>query len=65
MRIGETGSILPGDRWDIIAANNQGTSGTIRDLNLSKTGHLKIAVVQDNGVRFKALHKNVVASARL
>jgi ribosomal protein S4E len=34
-------------------------SGTVRDVNTSKTGHVTITVVQENGDRFKTLDKNV------
>ncbi len=36
-----------------------GRSGIVRDINVSKTGHMTITVVQKNGVRFKTLAKNV------
>jgi hypothetical protein len=35
-------------------------TGTVRDINTSKTGHVTITVVQPNGDRFKTLAKNVV-----
>ncbi len=38
---------------------HQGKSGTVRDINTSKTGHVTITVVQANGERFKTLAKNV------
>jgi hypothetical protein len=31
----------------------------VRDVNLSKTGHVTITVVQRDGVRFKTLARNV------
>ena len=37
-----------------------GKSGTVRDVNTSKTGQVTITVVQANGERFKTLAKNVV-----
>lgn len=49
-----------GDYCDVTAGTHKGKSGIVRDLNTSKTGHLTITVVQDNGVRFKTLGKNVV-----
>lgn len=48
-----------GDFCFVIAGTHKGKSGTVRDLNVSKTGHLTITVVQENGVRFKTLGKNV------
>ena len=43
----------------VIGGTHKGKSGIVRDLNTSKTGHLTITVVQENGVRFKTLAKNV------
>lgn len=48
-----------GDFCNVTAGTHKGKSGIIRDLNISKTGHLTITVVQENGVRFKTLGKNV------
>jgi len=48
-----------GDFCAVIAGTHKGKSGIARDLNISKTGHLTITVVQDSGVRFKTLAKNV------
>lgn len=49
-----------GDYCNVIGGTHKGKSGTVRDLNISKTGHLTITVVQGNGERFKTLAKNVV-----
>jgi len=35
-------------------------SGTVRDINISKSGHNTITVVQKNGIRFKTLGKSVI-----
>ncbi len=48
-----------GDFCAVIAGTHKGKSGIARDLNISKTGHLTITVVQESGVRFKTLAKNV------
>ncbi len=48
-----------GDRCVVTAGTHTGKSGTVRDINVSKTGHTTITVVQKNGVRFKTLAKNV------
>ena len=45
----------------VIAGTHKGKSGTVRDINTSKTGHITITVVQQSGVRFKTLAKNVQA----
>ncbi len=47
----------------MVAGTHKGKSGMARDLNISKTGHLTITVVQANGVRFKTLGRNVVVKA--
>jgi ribosomal protein S4E len=43
----------------VIGGTHVGKSGTVTDINTSKTGHVTITVVQKNGVRFKTLAKNV------
>lgn len=43
----------------VIAGTHKGKSGIIADLHTSKTGHLTLTVIQENGVRFKTLGKNV------
>lgn len=49
-----------GDQCKVVAGTHAGKAGTVRDINLSKTGHITITVEQQNGVRFKTLGKNVV-----
>ena len=49
-----------GDRCEVVAGTHKGKSGVARDLNISKTGHLTITVVQANGERFKTLGRNVM-----
>lgn len=48
-----------GDKCNVIGGTHAGKSGTVEDLNVSKTGHITITVRQKNGVRFKTLGKNV------
>ena len=48
-----------GDTCKVTAGTHAGKSGTVRDINTSKTGHITITVEQKNGVRFKTLGKNV------
>ncbi|HEX2900419.1 MAG TPA: KOW motif-containing protein [Bacteroidia bacterium] len=55
----ESQKLKDGDTCKVIAGTHKGKSGTVRDLNMSKTGHPTITVVQENGVRFKTLGKNV------
>lgn len=45
------------------AGTHKGKSGIIADLHLSKTGHLTLTVIQENGVRIKTLGKNVQLTA--
>ena len=49
-----------GDQCKVIGATHAGKSGTVRDINTSKTGHITITVEQENGVQFKTLGKNVM-----
>ena len=49
-----------GDKCKVIGGTHIGKSGIVRDINTSKTGHITITVLQDNGVRFKTLGKNVI-----
>ena len=48
-----------GNFCKVIGGTHKGKSGTATNLNISKTGHLTITVVQENGDRFKTLAKNV------
>lgn len=57
----ETLSLKNGDQCQVIAGTHKGKSGTVADLNTSKTGHITITVVQANGERFKTLGRNVLA----
>ena len=52
-------TLRDGARCNVIGGTHAGKSGTVRDINTSKTGHVTITVVQDNGERFKTLAKNV------
>lgn len=47
----------------VFAGTHKGKSGLIADLHLSKTGHLTLTVIQENGLRFKTLGKNVRLTA--
>jgi len=49
-----------GDQCTVIGGTHKGKSGIVRDINLSKTGHITITVEQKNGIRFKTLGKNVI-----
>ena len=52
-------ALKDGDQCKVVGGTHAGKSGTVTDINTSKTGHITITVVQKNGVRFKTLGKNV------
>ncbi len=51
------------DSCTVVAGTHAGKSGTVRDINTSKTGAVTITVVQNDGERIKTLAKNVVVQA--
>lgn len=51
--------IKDGDQCKVIAGTHSGKTGTVRDINTSKTGAITITVLQKNGDRFKTLAKNI------
>lgn len=55
-----TQNLKNGDQCTVINGTHKGKSGTVQDLNTSKTGHITITVLQENGQRFKTLGRNVV-----
>ncbi|MGG6463667.1 hypothetical protein [Solilutibacter silvestris] len=55
----ESNEVKDGDFCMVISGTHKGKSGIARDLNISKTGHLTITIVQTDGNRFKTLGKNV------
>ncbi|MFT3910732.1 MAG: KOW motif-containing protein [Ferruginibacter sp.] len=59
MKTNTTKKLKDGDQCEVIGGTHLGKSGTVRDINTSKTGHITITVEQKNGVRFKTLGKNV------
>jgi ribosomal protein S4E len=59
MTSGTPRGLKDGAKCDVIAGTHEGKSGTVRDINTSKTGHVTITVVQANGERFKTLARNV------
>ncbi len=52
--------VRDGDECRVVAGTHKGKSGIVRDINTSKTGQITITVVQENGVRFKTLARNVI-----
>ena len=49
-----------GARCKVTGGTHIGKSGIVRDMKTSKTGHVTITVLRDDGERFKTLAKNVV-----
>lgn len=60
MKAKASGKVRDGAQCKVIGGVHEGKSGTVRDINTSKTGHLTITVVQPSGERFKTLAKNIV-----
>jgi len=52
-------SLKEGAHCTVIGGTHKGKSGTVKDVNTSKNGHITITVVQKNGERFKTLARNV------
>ena len=59
IKIEKIANLVDGVTCKVIAGTHKGKSGTVRDVNTSKTGHITITIVQDNGVRFKTLGRSV------
>ena len=51
--------LTDGNFCNVIGGTHKGKSGIVRDIHTSKGGNVTITVVQNNGVRFKTLGKNV------
>ena len=56
----KTIKLKDGDHCKVVGGTHVGKSGTVTDINLSKTGHITITVVQSNGVHFKTLPKKMI-----
>lgn len=59
MKIKTPEQLKDGDQCKVVGGTHAGKSGTVKDINTSKTGHITITVVQKNGDRFKTLGRNV------
>lgn len=53
------GKIIDGAKCQVMRGTHKGKKGVVRDINKSKGGNVTITVVQENGVRFKTLARNV------
>jgi ribosomal protein S4E len=60
MKSNITQPLKDGDECAVVGGTHKGKSGTVRDINSSKTGHITISVEQKNGVKFKTLARNVI-----
>ena len=60
---GSNQKLKDGARCKVTGGTHIGKSGIVRDMKTSKTGHVTITVLQDNGQRFKTLAKNVVINS--
>ena len=56
--------LVDGASCNVVGGTHAGKSGKVTDIKTSKTGHITITVQKD-GVRFKTLAKNVVASVKM
>ena len=59
MKLTPPRTLRDGDSCTVIGGTHAGKTGLVRDIKISRTGHMTITVVQDDGVRFKTLAKNV------
>ena len=55
----EPDGLADGVQCKVIAGTHAGKAGTVRDIKVSKTGHVTITVVEPDGDRFKTLARNV------
>jgi ribosomal protein S4E len=51
--------VTDGAKCKVVNGRHKGKSGIVRDINMSKAGHMTITVVQADGERFKTLAKSV------
>ena len=60
MKLSPASELKDGDHCRVVGGTHIGKSGTVHDINTSKTGHVTITVQQKNGERFKTLARNVL-----
>jgi ribosomal protein S4E len=64
------GKLVDGARCKVVGGTHVGKTGFVADIKTSKTsktsktGHVTITVMQDGGVRFKTLARNVMVSGK-
>jgi ribosomal protein S4E len=59
MKTKTTKKLKDGTSCKVVGGAHEGKSGIVRDIKTGKTGHVSITVVQSDGVKFKALAKNI------
>jgi ribosomal protein S4E len=59
MKPGVPAKLVDGASCRVVGGTHAGKSGSVTDINTSKTGQITITVVQKDGVRFKTLARNV------
>jgi hypothetical protein len=64
MKIKAPEELKDGDQCEVTGGTHAGKSGTVRDINTSKTGHITITVEQKDGARFKTLGRNVAVQIK-
>jgi ribosomal protein S4E len=64
MTIEKDEKLKDGDLCKVVGGTHARKSGTVKDLNTSKTGHITITVVQENGDRIKTLARNVIVQPK-
>ncbi|MDP8996709.1 MAG: RNA-binding protein [Pseudomonadota bacterium] len=57
-KIQDVAAIKNGEFCRVVAGTHTGKAGLVQDCHASKTGHLTITVVQNDGVKFKTLARN-------
>jgi ribosomal protein S4E len=48
-----------GAQCKVMSGTHAGKSGIVKDIRMSKTGHVTITVLQASGERFKTIARNV------
>ena len=64
MKAKPSGKLIDGAQCNVIGGTHAGKTGVVRDITTGTTGHVSITVVQESGVRFKTLAKNVVIETK-
>ena len=67
MKAKPPGKLINGAQRNVIGGTHAGKTGVVRDIKTSKTGHVwhvSITVVQESGVRFKTVVKNVIIETK-